>query len=286
MSKIKEILDLALFPAEAVEYFDALCARAEADATILHQLEAAKSAYLSGGDTKAEREQLSSTLGCHIYTVDMLLLLYCAVELRGIYAKNGYSEELFLGVLADLRCKLSECRKVHGIWGTFVFSWFFRFYNCTRFMLGRLQYETVASKYDYKDAIRVGDTVYNCHIPSAGPLTPESVEESLRLAYEFYGIEGEMPVVCHSWLLYPEHYTLFGANTRAFADRFDVIATDVQESNGDAWRIFGKDADNVETLPQETSLQRNFYRYLKEENKMGNGFGVMLYKPEKNNEKN
>ena len=282
MSRIKEILYPALFPDEATEYFDELCARAESDASILQLLDKAKSSYLSGEDTKEQREELSARLECHIYTVDMLLLLYCATELRVIYAERGYSEELFCGVLTDLRCKLAECRKVHGVWGTFVFSWFFRFYNCTRFMLGRLQYETVASKYDYKSAIRVGDTVYNCHIPSAGPLTRESVEESLRLAYEFYGIEGEMPVVCHSWLLYPKHYELFGANTRAFADRFDVIATDEQEKNGDAWRIFGRDADDIEALPQDTSLQREFYRYLKDGNKMGNGFGVMLYKPTEN----
>ena len=280
MSKITDVLSLARFPAEACEFFEKIYAKIEADAELSELLERTEKVYLAKEDSESLRLEIAEKLEVHIYTVDMLLMVYCAVGLREVYAERGYSEQLFCGVLTDLRCKLAECKNVHGFWGTFVFRWFYRFYNCTRFMLGRLQYETVEAKYDYKDAVRVGDTVYNCHIPSAGPLTPESVEESLRLAYEFYGIEGVMPVVCHSWLLYPDHYELFGANTRAFADRFDVVATDEQENNGDAWRVFGRGADDLEALPQNTSLQRGFYRYFKEGKKMGNGYGVILYQPE------
>jgi hypothetical protein len=279
MSKITEILSLARFPEEARECFENALAHIESDAGLSPRLCELEKAYMAGEDTKTARTSLSEVTGIHIHTLEMLLLLCCAVTLRGIYRDKGYDDELFCGVLTDLRCKLTECKNVKGIWGTFVFSWFFRFYNCTRFMLGRLQYETVAAKYDYKDVFKAGDTVYNCHIPSSGPLTPELVEESLRLAREFYGVEGAMPVVCHSWLLYPKHYELFGANTRAFAERFDVINTDEQENNGDAWRIFGRDADDLEALPQNTSLQREFYRYIKDGNKMGNGYGVLLYSP-------
>ena len=264
MSKITEILSLARFPEEARECFESALVKIEHDSEFSAKLCELEVSYMSGEDTKVERFALSDASGIHIHTLEMLLLICCAVTLREIYREKGYSEELFCGVLTDLRCKLLECKNVKGIWGTFVFSWFFRFYNCTRFMLGRLQYETVAAKYDYKDVFKAGDTVYNRHIPSAGPLTPESVEESLRLAREFYGIEGYMPVVCHSWLLYQKHYELFGANTRAFADRFDVINTDEQENNGDAWRVFGRDADDLEALPQNTSLQRGFYRYFKD----------------------
>lgn len=280
MNRITDILALAQFPDEARECFENALALIERDADLSVKLSALERSYMAGEDTREARTALSEASGVHLHTLEMLLLLCCAVTLREIYREKGYSEELFCGVLTDLRCKLTECQKVHGIWGTFVFSWFFRFYNCTRFMLGRLQYETVAAKYGYKDLFKEGDTVYNCHIPSAGPLTPESVDESLRLAHAFYGIEGAMPVVCHSWLLYPDHYELFGANTRAFADRFDVISTDEQSNNDDAWRIFGRDAADLEALPQSTSLQRNFYRYLKDGNKMGNGSGVLIYTPE------
>jgi len=278
MSEITEIMDLAEFPEEARECFEALYLKINSDEKLSKKLCELEVSYLSGESTSAAREELAAATGENIHTLEMLLLLCCAVTLREIYADRGYSEDIFLGVLTDLRCKLLECRRVRGAWGTFVFSWFFRFYNCTRFPLGRLQFETKESNYDYKDAIRVGDTLYNCHIPSSGPLTPESVEESLRLAYEFYGIEGVMPVVCHSWLLYPQHYGLFGANTRAFADRFDVIDVDEQTDNSDAWRVFGTESNDLEAFPQETSLQRNFYRYLKDGNKMGNGYGVILYK--------
>ena len=195
MSKITDVLSLARFPAEACEFFEEIYAKIEADAELADLLERTEKVYLVKEDSSELRGRMAEALGVNIYTVDMLLLIYCAVGLREVYAERGYSEQLFLGVLTDLRCKLIECKNVHGIWGTFVFSWFYRFYNCTRFMLGRLQYETTEYKHDYKDVIREGDTVYNCHIPSAGPLTPESVEESLRLAYEFYGIEGVMPVV-------------------------------------------------------------------------------------------
>lgn len=279
MSKITEIMALARFPAEACECFEKAYAHIASDSSLFAKLCDLERTYLAGEATGDARTTLSKASDVHIHTIEMLLLLSSATTLRDIYREKGYSEELFLGVLTDLRCKLTECKNVHGLWGTFVFDWFYRFYDCTRFMIGRLQFDTITARYDYKDVFRAGDTIYNCHIPSSGPLTPESVEESFKLAYEFYGMNGVMPVACNSWLLYPKHYELVGANTRAFVDRFDVISTSEQKNNDDAWRVFGKAATDLESLPQNTSLQRNLYRYLKDGNKMGAATGIFIYDP-------
>ena len=39
------------------------------------------------------------------------------------------------------------------------------------------------------------------HIPEGQPLDPEACRESLDMGRKFWG--GEIPYVCHSWLLFP-----------------------------------------------------------------------------------
>ena len=126
----------------------------------------------------------------------------------------------------------------------------------------------------------------NCHIPSSGPLTPEAVLDSLKRAYSFYADvqkEGILPVVCHSWLLYPPHYELFGKNTKAFYDLFTVLRQDVSAENGDFWRVFNRpfSEDILTDLPEDTSLRRGFKQFLLAGNKMGSGYGVLLFDGER-----
>lgn len=285
MSRISEALKIAEFPADATEFFENVFCKIAADAELYKHLAEAERCYYEGGDYDAQIANLAEKAEIHRYTAEMLHLLFCVDRLKGIYKEKGYSEELLKDSLADLRYKLEECLAVHGIWGTFVFWWFKRFYECKTFKLGRLEFEKEELEFDYNEKLKKGDMVINCHIPSAGPLLPEQVQDALRKAYEFYGYaeSGErMPVVCESWLLYPPHYELFpeNSNMRKFYDLFDVYKYWSDEKNGDAWRIFHMDGTNYADFPQETTLQRNFYRYLNEGNKMGNGYGIILYKPQ------
>ena len=92
-----------------------------------------------------------------------------------------------------------------------------------------------------------------------------------------------MAIICNSWLLYPPHYEVYpeNSNLRKFADLFDITVSWESENNPEAWRVFNTVSSDYENLPEDTTLQRRFKKYLIEGNKMGNGFGVILFDGEK-----
>ena len=121
--------------------------------------------------------------------------------------------------------------------------------------------------------------VLSCHIPASGPLLLDEVEESFKLAYDFFKISGPMVVVCSSWLLYPPFYEeVFkkGSNLSKFYELFDVVDSNERAITADAWRVFGTLETDLDKLPQETTLQRNLLAFLKAGNSMGGGYGVLV----------
>ncbi len=287
MSKITEVLTLIEFPAEAAEYFEEVYAKIENAPDLMAKLcELEKQYYESfnSEDLQAKLTALSEASGYHKYTIDMLLALYACIRLRKMYTEKGYSDEFFAHNMKDLTYKLIECKKLHNMWGTFVFPWFFGFYKMERFALGRLQYEPKVLDFDYRDIKKAGDKVINMHIPSCGPLTPEDVQTSLRMAYDFFGPNyGEKLVfVCISWLLYPPTAVLSpkDSNMRKFYELYDVIKEEENKEDNDLWRVFYTHSKDYASLPRETTLQKNFYDYLNQGKHFGNGFGFIVYSPE------
>lgn len=229
----------------------------------------------------------------HSYSAQLLFFIYCAKPLREKYKKENLPEDLYWASMMDLKYKLMECRNIHGVWGTFVGSWFPRFFVPERFALGRFQYEHAEfNQAGYEKAgvsLRKGDPVYNIHIPSAGPLTWEARMDSYQKAYAFYQerdhLGGKpMAIVCHSWLLYPKNRVFFPktSNILGFMDDFDIISGEDQEEFCDMWRVFGsKGKEPLDRLPTDTSLQRAFVDWLKAGGKTGFGYGVLIFDGEK-----
>ena len=281
MTAIRETMALLTFPQEAVDFFESIHRQICAEPALNALLEQAIPKYLAGEKVDDTLQELSRRSGIHPYSVDMLFLLCCCPPLKERYLERGIPLEIYRDTLMDLRYKLQECWDVYGIHGTFVFFWDQGFFTLDRFKLGRLQFETSVMYCDYKH-LKKGQKVLTCHIPSCGPLTPEEVEESFRKAYEFYGCTDEMAVTCHSWLLYPPHYELFpeGGNIRRFYERFELMSEDVSPDNDDSWRIFHSMEKDPAKLPADTRLQQNFRRYLQNGGSMGEGYGVIFYKPE------
>ena len=286
MTKITEIMTLIEFPEEAVKFFDEVYTKIENDASLMAKLCALEELYyekFNCEELENALTDLSEASGYHKYTIDMLLAVYACIRLRRMYEEKGYSIEFFAHNMKDLTYKLHECKKLHDMWGTFVFPWFDGFYKMVRFALGRLQYNPKAIEMDYKE-LKKGDMVTTIHIPSCGPLTPESVQESLKMAYEFFGPNcGDRHIfVCDSWLLYPKTCDLYpeNSNMRKFYETFEVFNPRENEGDYDLWRIFYTQTKDYKSLPRDTSLQRLFYDYLNAGNHFGYGYGVIDYKPE------
>ena len=219
------------------------------------------------------------------YSVDMVFLLMEAPALLERYGRMGISEEIYWDSLADLRYKLAECKGAFGLWGTFVLSWYRGFYRCTRFALGRMQYERAEFPYEeYGGVLKQGDTVYKCHIPSSGPLDGNAVIGSLKRAHAFFEKElkdGLLPVFCSSWLLYPPHAPCFreGSNLRRFYEMFTVLEQIEKPENPDFWRVFNMHYDpaTLADAPADTFLRAGLKEFLLAGNCMGNGRGVLLF---------
>ncbi len=275
------------FPKEAIGYFADLSDKIYRDRENRDLFEKAVDLfYLDESDDYIECvNDLAKRLGVKADTTGMLLLLKAAKSLRYMYRQKGIDDEIFINTMMDLKYKLDESKKRYDCWGTFVLTWFRKFYQFKRFGIGRLQYNTdFELQQDYKQYAKKGDIIYNCHIPAAGPLTEELVMDSLKQAYRFFGVSGNMVVACISWLLYPPHAELFpqGSNMRKFYEMFDIVEAEECEPKWDFWRIFYCDpTEDFDSLPQETGLQRRFVSYLKAGNSMGSGTGILVFDGEK-----
>lgn len=243
------------------------------------------------GSTFSHPEALKAAIktaeiaGVHSYTAQLLIYICFAKHTRVLYAKQGISDEIYIMSMSDLKWKLMECYNVYSIWGTFVAFWFDRFFDLTRFALGRLQFETVPFQNDYtngNNTVKAGDTVINIHIPSCGPLQKEDCQKSYYMASEFYKkhfIGKKTIFQCNSWLLYPKHIEFLPRNSNilSFMDDFDIYSYNDDPDNSNAWRIFGSaDAKKPLELPQKTSIQKAYAAWFAKGGTMGIGKGIFF----------
>lgn len=290
---VKYMMENINFPQEAQEVFLSLCGQIEMGTHYREKFKELAYRYMRGEtDTVYEEvDVLAETMEIHSYTLSMLLLLWCGEELLVRYKEEEIPDEIYWDTVYDLKFKLMECYQVYGIWGTFVRSWYPGFYQMTRFALGRLQYEYSDFKLEEYEAggniVKKGDRVINMHIPSSGSFSWEKRLDSYKRAFEFYKDDfggKPIPMVCDSWLLYPEHRDFLPEhlNIRSFMDDFTYIEGVAEDKFENAWRVFGKDSSKAPNeLPQETSLQKAYAKHLLAGGKTGSGYGVFFFDGEK-----
>ena len=230
---------------------------------------------------------ISEKTGINRYALDLLLYICLAKHCRELYDQAELPVKVYHDSMLDLKWKLMECKKVRGVWGSFVASWFSRFFDLSRFALGRLQFEDDPCMESYeKNGIKLnpGDWVIGIHIPSAGKLTMEACMDSLRQAAEFFADrfpDGVAKFRCHSWLLAGNHKDYLAPETgiRKFADLFDVVTVTPHPEGYDLWRIFNKEYNgSTEGFPAETSLQRAYLKMLADGNAPETGLGYIFMK--------
>ncbi len=291
------------FPAEATEFFCNLYAKIEADPKAMQTLarlqkrieigRVLEGLYRWVQDLTPGLEELAATFGVHRYSMDMLLLLTCTPPMHEKYRFLNYSDEFFYDNATDFTCKLQECWQVHKVWGTFVLTWFFRFFEMHTIKLGRFQYERKVfghPNYTFGEhTVKNGSFVFNIHIPSSGPMTEEARLDSYKQIYQFVKTPTMpvVPITCTSWLLYPGLREICDpkSNMIGFLNDFDIIAQSTPSADNpfpDAWRVFGMDyTGDPGVLPRDTSLQRRFADHLAAGGVIGGGTGIILFDGEK-----
>ncbi len=249
--------------------------------------------FKGGGEFQSTVEKMTEEIKGDIgqYTLNLLFVLHGTGFLYEKYKEAHRDEELFFNILKDIRCKTNECLQYHGVLGLMRAHWYMRFFDMSRFAVGRLQFDLDTFKYPELEIdgfkILPEDKALGCHIPSMGPLTQEMVVDSLKSAYNLFPEmlkDGILVVRCLSWLLYPKYLPVFGeqSNTAKFARDFYIFDITEYESFTNSWRIFGIDyKDNLSALPAKTSMQRAFIEYFKDDKGHGVGAGVILFDGEK-----
>lgn len=246
-------------------------------------LEETVSTYEAGGEVEiravlAAMDGFAAPCGAHPYTMRMLPYLCLLEPARARYAAAGLEEAVYHDSFADLLWKTRECRRIYGVWGSFVAPWFYRFFQLRCFALGRLQFERAAFQDDAP--LARGAPVLNVHIPSSGPLRMEECEASYDRAARFFGFgPGETaPFVCDSWLLHPLCAGLAeDSGIRRFAAAYRLLHVTEDPDYMDLWIIFGRPWDgDAAPLPEDTALRRLWKERLLAGGSVGRGYGLYL----------
>jgi hypothetical protein len=236
----------------------------------------------------AKAKKAAELTGVHHYTSEMLMFILLTKHLRKLYKEKNISDRIWFDSVSDLKWKLWECKAVKGIWGSFVDVWYYRFFDMTRFALGRLQFEISEIKEDREingRPLKKGMKAISIHIPrTLTPLTKESRLDAYRQAEETFRSEfGESPVIftCHSWLLSEEMPSMLkeGSNLKGFIEDFHIVKYEKCKEGDypDAWRLFDMDyTGNIDDYPGDSSLRRNYKEYLKNGGIMGCGLGFFF----------
>ena len=230
-------------------------------------------------------DRMAAYVSIHEYTAGLILFICFSGHLEKLYSIRGIDRGIYKNSMLDLKYKLNECRAVYGIAGSFVCSWFGRFFDLTRFALGRLQFEVIefGEHYEKNGMILTPETkVLNIHIPRSGErLTEEACFNSYLMAKDFFKNEinrDPCPFVCSSYLLFPsnERFLEKGTNLYRFLKSFDVFRSRPDKGRDNLWRIFDTMEKNPDRLPRDTSLRRALADYLKNGGEMGSGRGVFF----------
>lgn len=222
----------------------------------------------------------------HVYQVNLAFVLCCTGYFQSKLLQI-WPENLYYNAMRDITAKVKECMAYKHIFGLFVVTWFDGWFQATRVAFDRLQFDCRIHSGEPVEQIgyrlEPGDFFLSCHIPSGGPLTPQVRMADYRAVYDRFRDRlkgGILPIVCYSWLLYPELAAVFGADSNIgdFCRDYYVFQSDPEKGFPDAWRVFSMDVpDDLSKLPRNTRMQRAFADYLAAGGSFGNGFGVLLF---------
>ena len=222
-------------------------------------------------------------------TVDLVFLILMSEHMKEKYIERGIDLEIWHDSCLDFKAKLHESYDVRGVWGTFVTDWFGRFFNLTRFALGRLQFEinvaVAETPSPYKN-LQSGDRFVGIHIPALGPLKQEDCRDAFIKASKFLAPafkDGIVPFRTGSWLIAPEHREMLkpDSNIMKFMDFFHITPHE-KTVEGDYWRIFNTtDCSDPDKLPSDNSLRRAYIKAIKENKIPHLGLGLFWMQGEK-----
>lgn len=197
--------------------------------------------------------------------------LCAALDTWQVYQDKGMDEGIFWDTMGMFRRFMGETQVRFGKRFFDRGWWTWRILEPRLFRLGSLEYELLD---------RQGEKSISLHIPSDADMTPEAVDASFSQAESFFHCHypqwDNAPWRCHSWLLSPRLLPFLkeGSHIRAFQSRFVPDGTDDEESCLQ-WLFAAKPDAPLESLREDTSLQRSVKQHLLSGGVIGQGYGTV-----------
>lgn len=219
------------------------------------------------------------------------------IPLKEYYSNKGIPLIHLYKSIYDLSYRLERYYKNHGAYGLSSrdIRWLSPLYKAEIFDLGSLRFQITGfsnkeierNDYQYmpldekwKKRFPEGSPVINVHILKDTDFRPDKVDESFRLAREFfqqYFPEHNFEIfICRTWLLYGPTRDILGkdSNIASFSKRFEIIAHN-QNAKQALDRIYGtSDLQAINQMDKTSSLAQVAYKNL---DKLGVAAGI-IYK--------
>lgn len=225
----------------------------------------------------------------------LFTLLYELIPLKEFYDSRNIPDTVFYDSLDDISFHINRYFDTHGEYSVNKsdLQWLSFIYKCEIFDLGSLRFQKIhftyaefeRESYDYmplsdevKKRFVEGESIIKVHIQKDANLKSEKIDTSFRLAHDFftsYFPEHNFKVfTCRSWMLYPPMQDILppDSNITAFANRFEIIATN-QNTKQALDRIYEtSDMAEIEKMEKPSSLAKVAYKNL---DKLGVAAGVI-----------
>jgi hypothetical protein len=206
---------------------------------------------------------------------------------RAWHRAIGIPEDVARASFADLRRHLAIHRRRFGVAGVDGGWWVTLPLRGVLFDLGRLQFERsrlgsgYAARWEARWPVereefplREDEWCLAVHIPEGGPLVPAAVEASFGAAAAFFSLHfpaefaRKDPIVatCTSWMLDPQlrAYLPEDSNVIGFQRRFSLIDGGPVDDRGIVQFVFRRSLDELDVLPQGTTLERAVVTHLRD----------------------
>lgn len=274
------------FDSAAISHFvaqhQALLSHADAYSIFCQQVAAYHSNHMLNHSPVFEQlHALQEITGIHKYTIDMLYILHLLPSLAEQYHQEGIKKQYFDSFVDNLKHTAWGCKKTHGVWGTDIAWWLIDFFKLKLFSIGRLQYKRRKFQKDI-GGYPQGTYYIDVHVPSGAPLTKELCAASYAEATEFFRERYDMEDIlfgCHSWLLSPDLEAILPpqSNILAFAHDYTILETRIDPTSSAVSFIFQVPSvpEDIESLPETTSLQKAIKQHLKSGKTLNTAFGIM-----------
>lgn len=217
---------------------------------------------------------LPSLQGLPVPLADYFLVLVFVAALphaTAYHQSRGIPDNVTRRTFADLGRNMAVHRKRHGGGGLHAPQWQTLHFTGVLYDLGRLQFErgrlgkrTSAGIRAAGFAYQPGDYTLSVHIPDfSGPMSPLACDESFERARTFFARhfpeERFRTAVCHSWLMDDQlgEYLPDSSNIIRFQKRFRLAYQYAgNQDDGPLGFVFGRTVEDLDDLPQDTTLQR------------------------------